>query len=196
MRSARERLTAGLLCALGAASFATAGCAHHPKVVAPAPALADSATAASDDTTLGRNAGSIIGPTNGASTATKTRRPPAKPPVPPPVAPEPKPKVVSGSSTSAPTAPDTTAAPVPIVPQLSEKEKIELERTSREDIDAATARLKSLDEAKLDADRQRKYRIAQGFVDDALAARKGEDWLRASQLATKARVLAEELAPK
>src|SRR6185503_11183734 len=101
-----------------------------------------------------------------------------------------------GSSTSAPTAPDTTAAPVPIVPQLSEKEKIELERTSREDIDAATARLKSLDEAKLDADRQRKYRIAQGFVDDALAARKGEDWLRASQLATKARVLAEELAPK
>jgi hypothetical protein len=109
-----------------------------------------------------------------------------------PPAPEPNSGVVSGSSTSAPV--DTVKSRNAVVPQLSADERRELEKTSREQIDAARTRLASLDATKLDTDKQRKLLIAQGFLNDAIAARTQQDWMRASQLATKARVLADELA--
>lgn len=159
-------------------SLALFGCSHAPKPVAEA--------APADETTRG-------------SAAAHTRRAAPKPipaaptkPAPVPPAPEPNAGVVSGSSTSAPV--DTVKARNAVVPQLSADERRELEKTSREQIDAARTRLASLDATKLDAEKQRKLLIAQGFLNDAIAARTQQDWMRASQLATKARVLADELA--
>jgi hypothetical protein len=106
-------------------------------------------------------------------------------------APEPNSGVVAGSSTSAPV--DTAKARKAVVPQLTDEERRELEKSSREQIDAARTRLASLEASKLDSEKQRKLLIAQGFLADAIAARGQQDWMRASQLATKARVLADEL---
>ncbi len=103
--------------------------------------------------------------------------------------------VVAGSSTSAPAVADSAKAPS-VVPQLSTAEAKELEKNSREQIDAALLKLGALDASKLDPEKQRKLQIAQGFLKDAAAARTEQDWMRASQLATKARLLADELAAR
>jgi hypothetical protein len=103
--------------------------------------------------------------------------------------------VVGGSSTSAPAPPDTARA-VAVVPQLSSEEAKELDKSSREQIDTALQKLATVDATKLDPDKQRKLEIAQGFLKDAVEARKQQDWMRASQLATKARVLADELTAR
>ena len=100
--------------------------------------------------------------------------------------------VAAGSSTSPRAVPDSTMAPS-VVPQLSSTEAKALEKSSREQIDAVLLKLGALDGSRLDSEQQRKLQIAQGFVADAIAARMQQDWMRASQLATKARVLAEEL---
>jgi hypothetical protein len=158
----------GALLALAlAGTLALAGCSHAPKPVADGASSSEEGSA--------RNTG-------------RTRRPAARPAV----VPEPNAGVVSGSSTSAPV--DTVKTPNAVVPQLSVDERRELEKTSREQIEAARTRLASLDATKLDAEKQRKLLIAQGFLADAIAARTQQDWMRASQLATKARVLADELA--
>ena len=144
-----------------------AGCSHAPKPAA-------------DAAEEGKNAGT-----------THTKRPAApKPPAGASVG-----AVVAGSSTSAPALPDTARA-ASVVPQLSSEEAKELEKSSREQIDAALIKLGTLDATKLDADRQRKLEIAQGFLKDAVDARRQQDWMRASQLATKARVLADELTAR
>lgn len=144
-----------------------AGCSHAPK---PAPDAAEEGK---------------------APAAPHAKRPPApKPPGEANVG-----AVVGGSSTSAPAPPDT-ARVVAVVPQLSSEEAKELEKSSREQIDAALQKLATVDAAKLDPDKQRKLEIAQGFLKDAVEARKQQDWMRASQLATKARVLADELTAR
>ena len=144
-----------------------AGCSHAPK---PAPDVAEE------------------GKSTGTTHAKRTVAP--KPPAGASVG-----AVVAGSSTSAPAVPDTARA-ASVVPQLSSEEAKELEKSSREQIDAALLKLGTLDATKLDADKQRKLEIAQGFLKDAVDARKQQDWMRASQLATKARVLADELTAR
>jgi len=148
-------------------ALALAGCSNAPKPTA-------------DPADEGKNAGT-----------THAKRPAApKPPGDASVG-----AVVAGSSTSAPASPDTARAAA-VVPQLSSEEAKELEKSSREQIDAALIKLGTLDATKLDADRQRKLEIAQGFLKDAVDARRQQDWMRASQLATKARVLADELTAR
>ena len=151
------------------AAFALAGCSHAPKPTA-------------DAADEGHNAG-----TSGTSTAPRPKRPAAPKPS--------EPAKVGGSSTSAPAPPDTAKAAA-VVPQLSSEEAKELEKSSREQIDAARQKLGTLDATKLDVDKQRKLEIAQGFLKDAVDARTQQDWMRASQLATKARVLADELTAR
>jgi len=166
-----------------------AGCSHKPKAVvepAPAPVSVDGDTTQANPPE----------PRKASSSKKKTAhaQAPAKPAAPAPApapAATPNEGVVAGSSTSAPV--DTVSTRKEVVPQLSEGERRELEKTSREQIDAARSKLSSLDAAKLDADKQRKLLIAQGFLADAIAARTQQDWMRASQLATKAKVLADEL---
>ena len=161
------------------------GCSHAPNPAA-------EAVPVSTDTTTANPAE----PKKPSATKRKTtaHAAPAKPaPAAPakPAAPEPNAGVVAGSSTSAPV--DTSAARKEVVPQLSADEARELEKTSREEIEAARTKLSALDATKLDADKQKKLLIAQGFLADAIAARAQQDWMRASQLATKAKVLADEL---
>jgi len=168
-------------------ALALCGCSHGPKPTADMTATAD--TLAAPDTTAAAPAAKKA--THPKKPRTSEKAVAVKPPPPPP-APEPNSGVVSGSSTSAPV--DTVSTRKEVVPQLSELERKELEKSSREQIDAARTKLSSLDAAKLDAEKQRKLLIAQGFIADALAARTQQDWMRASQLATKAKVLADELA--
>jgi len=97
--------------------------------------------------------------------------------------------VVSGSSTSAPA--DSTKAQV--LPQLTPAQAKEMDLLSKNNVDAARTMLNSIDATKLDTDQTRKYEIAKGFVNDAVTARAQQDWMRAAQLATKAKLLAEEL---
>jgi hypothetical protein len=157
------------------------GCSHAPK---------PSADVGSTDTTTSTTSEKKTSPAKRKTTAHAAPAKPA-PPATTAKAPEPNAGVVSGSSTSAPV--DTTAARKEVVPQLSTDEARELEKSSREEIDAARTKLSSLDATKLDADKQKKLLIAQGFLADAIAARTQQDWMRASQLATKAKVLADEL---
>jgi len=165
------------------------GCSHHPKPTADMTAVADTVDLGPAPDTVFMTQQMV----KKASHAKKPRASAAKPaPAPPPPAPEPNAGVVAGSSTSAPV--DTVTARKEVVPQLSEDERRELEKSSREQIDAARSILSALDAAKLDAEKQRKLLIAQGFIADAIAARTQQDWMRASQLATKAKVLADELA--
>jgi len=164
-----------------------AGCSHKPKaVVEPAPAQ----VSVDDDTTQSNPSEARKTSTSKKKTA-HAQAPKPAPPAPAPPAAAPNDGVVAGSSTSAPV--DTVSTRKEVVPQLSADERRELEKTSREQIDAARTKLSSLDAAKLDVDKQRKLLIAQGFLNDAIAARTQQDWMRASQLATKAKVLADEL---
>jgi hypothetical protein len=97
--------------------------------------------------------------------------------------------VVSGASTSAPA--DSTQAKV--LPTLTPAEAKEMEATTKTNVDAARTMLAGIDATKLDTDHARKFEIAKGLLSDAVAARTQQDWTRASQLATKAKLLAEEL---
>jgi len=97
--------------------------------------------------------------------------------------------VVSGSSTSAPA--DSTKAQV--LPQLTPAQAKEMDALSKNNVDAARTMLTGIDATKLDTDHARKYEIAKGFLNDAVTARAQQDWMRAAQLATKAKLLAEEL---
>jgi len=168
------------------------GCSHHPKPSADMTASADTLEIRPvPDTTAAAPAAKKASHPKKPRASEKTAA--VKPATPPaPAAPEPNAGVVSGSSTSAPV--DTVSTRKEVVPQLSEEERKELEKSSREQIDAARSILSGLDAAKLDAEKQRKLLIAQGFIADALAARTQQDWMRASQLATKAKVLADELS--
>jgi signal transduction histidine kinase len=167
-------------------ALALCSCSHGPKPTAEVTATAD--TLAAPDTVAAAPAAKKA--THPKKPRTSEKAVATKPAAPPP-APEPNAGVVSGSSTSAPV--DTVSTRKEVVPQLSEEERKQLEKSSREQIDAARAMLSALDAAKLDAEKQRKLLIAQGFIADALAARTQQDWMRASQLATKAKVLADEL---
>ncbi len=98
--------------------------------------------------------------------------------------------VVTGSSTAAAT--DTTQK-APVVPRLTPAQEKEMDLLSKNNVDAAQAALATLDPAKLDADKKQKYQIAKGMLDDAITARAQQDWMKAAQLSTKAKILAEEL---
>ena len=172
--------------------LALCGCSKAPKPTAAIAAPSDTLEfgPSPDTTNTAPPAKKASNHRKRASEKTVAAKPPP-PPAPPPV-PEPNAGVVAGSSTSAPV--DTVSTRKEVVPQLSAEEIKELEKSSREQIDAARSKLSALDAAKLDAEKQRKLLIAQGFLADAIAARTQQDWMKASQLATKAKVLADELA--
>jgi hypothetical protein len=178
--------------------FPLAGCSHAPRPVtdaaaapvgAPADAVAVALDADGNPDSVGtwiNRQGNGVGTVNGNGGRKRAA------PHPPPTTPEsPAAAVVAGSSTSAPA--DTSVKAAAVVPQLPPDERRDLEKSSREQIEVARVHLAGLEAAKLDADQQRKLQIAQGFLSDAISARAKQDWMRASQLATKARLLAEEL---
>jgi HAMP domain-containing protein len=157
--------------ALVAGLAVLAGCSRAPKPRAEVPTDTTRTTA------------------NRPNTGTARRPAPAPPPAP---APEPKPVpdpaagVSSGSSTSQPA----------VVPQLPAAEQERLERETKSAMEAAQKALDGIEVAKLDAERNRKYVIARDFLTQAGDARTRREFERAQSLAQKARLLAEEIAPR
>jgi len=98
--------------------------------------------------------------------------------------------VVAGSSS---TAASDSSQKAPVVPKLTPAQAKEMELLSKNNVDAAQTLLNTVDPAKLDVDHKQKYEIAKGMLDDAITARAQEDWMKAAQLSTKAKVLAEQL---
>lgn len=169
MSVSRRRIAGWTLGVLVAAALAGEGCSHGPKPTAePAP-----------------------GPAEGTHAAARAHRE-AKDTKDPKPATEPSASdgVVTGSST---TAAADSSSKKPVVPTLTAAQAKELEFLSKNDVEATETMLKGVDASKLDADRSQKYQIAKGFLADAITARAQQDWMKAAQLATKAKMLAEQV---
>ena len=174
-------LALGLI--LGAVILAP-GCAKRPKPRAEVP-VAEAGT---------RPAG------NGSATATPPGDPVKRAPTPAP-APAPAPKPAgeppprNGASVSDVQAGSSTTTPA-VVPQLSAAELERLETETKAALEQAQKAFGVVDSTKLDVDQGRKYLIAKDFLAQAGAARGRREYERAQALALKARLLAEEIAPK
>lgn len=130
---------------------------------------------------------------------------PAEPTAPPPVAPEKKPEsspepasnppalVVPPAKTTPPKpAPPKPAAPQ-ITPRLTPEEQAEAERRTNEDINVAERNLQSVYGRQLNAAQHDMVEKILGFLGQAREAMRASDWVRARNLAQKARVLSVEL---
>jgi hypothetical protein len=161
-------------------ALVAAGCSRKPKPSAevPPPPPAETATR-----TAGRNANG----TGGTAPTTPKRPAPAPAPAPPPAKPTAPDvgDVQAGSSTSQPA----------VVPQLSAAEQERLERETKAAVEQAQREIGAVDSTKLDVERNRKYLIAKDFLAQAVSARGRKEYERAQQLAVKAKLLAEEIAP-
>lgn len=117
---------------------------------------------------------------------------------------EPEQKVVTGASSSAAPAngaagatPDSVGAKKeeePLAPQLPESTELALQRETRKAIDETRSHLAKLDESKLDEEKKKKLKIATDFLVEAERALEKKEYERAAGLATKARLLTEELS--
>jgi len=139
--------------------------------------------------------------------STRTAAPVA--PAPPPPAPAPAKRPVAAPATpkkeaaTAPATPTVSGAKAgsstttpPVVPQLPAAEQERLEIESKEAFEHAQRVIEAIEIAKLDAEKHRKYLIAKDFLTQAGEARTRKEYERAQGLALKARLLAEELAPR
>ncbi len=86
------------------------------------------------------------------------------------------------------------AADAPLAPLLPESAELTLQRDTRKAVDEARARLAKVDEKKLDEEKRKKLKIATDFVAEAERALERKEYERAAGLASKARLLAEELS--
>lgn len=157
--------------------IAAAGCSKSPKPKVEVP------TAAAD--TLARPAekdSNLASPAPAPPAPRKASKPAAPPPAPVPDVGG----VQTGSSTSSPA----------VVPQLSVAEQERLEKEVKAAIEEAQKEIGAIDSTKLDAERSRKYLIAKDFLVQAGSARTRKEYERAQALAIKAKLLAEEIAPR
>ena len=99
-----------------------------------------------------------------------------------------------------PAAPKTVPPPAPprppavISPQASPEEERRLTRLATGNIESAEQRLQQLDERRLSAEDHDTAQTIRSFITKAREALAANDLARASTLADKARVLADELA--
>ncbi|MGH7725482.1 MAG: hypothetical protein ACREOU_08635 [Candidatus Eiseniibacteriota bacterium] len=184
------------------------GCSHKPKPVAVIPDVqaATRDTLKPDTTTMAN--GTELPDSSTAGAAASAPRKVAKANT------EPKAGVQTGASSSAAPGPanaagsggaagaaGTAAADTlrkrnePLAPILPESAEITLQRETRKAVDEARTRLSKLDEKKLDEDQRKKLKIASDFVVEAERALERKEYERAAGLATKARLLSEELSP-
>jgi outer membrane biosynthesis protein TonB len=163
-------------------SFAGAGC--HKRTVQAAPPVSTPAP-----------------PTDTApppTTEPKPTPPPETPPTPTPqppslVVPPPKPAPVKPHP--APVEPPPTPKPEPpqISPQLTPAEQAEAERLTKKDIDTAENNLQVAYGKLLNATQHDLVEKIRGFLGQSREAIRASDWVRAKNLAQKARVLSVEL---
>lgn len=121
------------------------------------------------------------------------------PPAPePPPAPKPetrpaRPRPAARPDTLAKAPVDTMTPPPVLQLRLSQEDRAARERQYAEDVARARAALESLDRARLTFDQVTQKRAAEKFLADAVAAFDAADLPKASALAQKSRIMAEEL---
>ncbi len=117
----------------------------------------------------------------------KPEAPPEAPPASPPVAPTPKPAPVK------PKPDPVKPAPPQLTPGLSAEEQATAERRTHQDINAAERNLQAAYGKQLNTAQHDLVEKIRGFLAQAREAIRASDWVRARNLAQKARVLSVEL---
>ena len=125
-------------------------------------------------------------PANPTPPATKPETPPEAQPAPPPVAPTPKPP-------AKPRLDPPKPAPPQISPGMTAEEQAQAERRTNEGINAAERNLQAAYGRQLNAAQHDLVEKIRGFLAQAREAIRASDWVRARNLAQKARVLSVEL---
>ena len=111
------------------------------------------------------------------------KEPPAPPPAPPKKEPEP-----------APPKKEPEVTPPVLAPQVGKQDEEQLRREAGTRIQRAELLIGRIDEKKLTKDQQEQFLTIQSLLKSAKEAVESQDLTRASNLAEKARILAEELA--
>jgi outer membrane biosynthesis protein TonB len=118
-------------------------------------------------------------------------------PAPPPAIVVPRPKPVPNKPKPDPDtqdpAPPKTVPPPQISPRLSPEEQASAEQHTSEDLGQAEKNMQAASGRQLNAAQQDLAEKARGFVGQAREAMRSGDWVRARNLAQKARVLSAEL---
>ena len=122
-----------------------------------------------------------------APSSTRTPPAPAPTPAPPPVAP---PK----EEAPAPAPPRERVQPPVLSPKAGAEDTERMKQQSATRIQQTEEIMKPIDQARLSKSQQETYTTIQSFLTDARHALTTQDFLRASNLADKAHVLAEELS--
>jgi outer membrane biosynthesis protein TonB len=180
-----------------AVSFSQAGCLFHSKVhaaapvaTAPQPEAQRPMTVAPDTDASPPKPPEEPAPAVPAATPAPSLAAIAKPKVPP--AP-PKPTTEQPAA-SEPAADSASHAPVPqISPQLSPADQQNYERKMNDDISAAEKGLQQTNNRQLNAYQQDLVEKIRSFLDQSRDAGKSGDWVRAQNLAQKARLLSNDL---
>ena len=118
--------------------------------------------------------------------------PPPEQAPPPPKLPAPPPRPARPETSEAPAAPPRPAPPQ-ISPQLSPADLARAQRVTTEDISEAERNLQASNGKRLNAAQSDLVEKIRDFLDQAHEATVADDWIRAQNLAQKARVLSLEL---
>lgn len=172
--------------ALSACVFFGAGCqrnivkASPPSVSTPPPPEANPSTAPPSEPQT----------TTAPPTASEPTPPPA--PAPQPVPTRPKPSEPSSTEPEKPTETPRPEAPV-ISPQLTPQAQAAAEQRTNANIQRAERNLQTAESKQLDEAQHDLVEKVRDFLAQAHEAIHAEDWVRANNLADKARVLSDEL---
>ncbi len=133
-------------------------------------------------------------PTTTSPPETKPEPPPEKPATPPPAVltvPPPKPQPVKPKPAAADPAPKPT--PPQITPRLSQEEEAAAQQHTYEDIGIAEKNLQVAYGKQLNTAQQDLVEKIRAFLGQSREAVRATDWVRARNLAQKARILSIEL---
>ena len=120
------------------------------------------------------------------------KEPPAPPP--PTKEPEPAPPPPKKEPEPAPPKKEPEVTPPVLAPQVGKQDEEQLRREASTRIQRAELLIGRIDEKKLTKDQQEQFLTIQSLLKSAKEAVESQDLTRASNLAEKARILAEELA--
>lgn len=123
----------------------------------------------------------------------KSEPPPDMPPATEPAAPAVPPKPAPAKPRAAPEPAPPKPAPPQLSPRLSSEEQAAAERRTNDDIRAAERNLQVAYGKQLNVAQNDLVEKIRGFLGQAHEATRASDWVRAQNLAQKARVLSVEL---
>jgi len=181
-----------LLWVLLAAALAAAGCGERNIVRASPPSVTTPPPEAKPATPAESKPPAAEPKLETPPESTPTTQPVAPPPAKRPVT---HPKPAQQESTEPPAQPPSEPKPAPpeISPELTPQQQADAERHTSADMAQAEQTLQSVAGKQLNPAQQDLVDKIKGFLDQAHEAIHANDWIRAQNLAQKARVLAAEL---